>query len=97
MDTILQQITVSEYDEFKRLVRERLGWSRTQYNDKKNGRLKIHPLELRELQAIVDDLHKQPAVNTDVVNRVHCNAKECMLFEYNRCVFDTPTECPKYQ
>ena len=96
MNIILQQVSVADYDEFKRRAKQRLNWSNIKYNDKKNGRLKIHPLELRELQRIADELKVVNIPDSDIQNRVHCNAGECMLFEYNKCVFNTPAECPKY-
>lgn len=97
MNTILQQVSVANYDEFKRRVRQQLNWSNIKYNDKKAGRLKLHPLELRELQRIADELKVVNTPDSDIKNRVHCNAEECMLFQYNKCVFESPVECPKYQ
>lgn len=96
MKEILKQLKVTEYAEFKRLAKERLQWKSAYYNDKKNGRLKLHPLERRELQKIVDELHKAEVTNTDI-QRIHCNSDECFLFQHNRCMFASPAECPKYQ
>ena len=61
MEEILRQVTVAEYPLFRQRVLScsRLNWSRTQFTDRKNGRIKVHPLELEVLQQIVNEIHKQ--------------------------------------
>lgn len=56
MEDILKEVSVSEYHIFRKECMERLNWNRTQYNDRRNGRIKIHPLELEVIRHIVSEL-----------------------------------------
>lgn len=59
MNEILRLVTVAEFDEFRLRAMKELGWSKWQFNDRRNGRTKLHPLELRELHRIVRDMHNK--------------------------------------
>lgn len=61
MEEILKLVTVSEYSEFKNRVMKRFGWSFSYFSDRKNGRIKVHPLELREMYLILDELRAERA------------------------------------
>lgn len=58
MEELLKQVSVADFPTFKEEAMKKLGWTRQQFNDRKIGRIKIHPLEMKELQKIVKRINK---------------------------------------
>lgn len=97
MEEILRLVTVAEFNEFKARVMNRLGWSRTQFNDRKLGRIKVHSLELKKMHIILQRMREeQEKQQYEQQNRVFCNS-DCLLYANSRCPFDSIKECPMYQ
>ena len=59
MQEFLNKVTVGEYNLFRQKVMERTHWSRTQYNDRKIGRIKISPLERDVLEQVLEEMPSQ--------------------------------------
>lgn len=56
MEDFLSQISVVEYPAFRKMVKEKTHWTRTQYNDRRAGRVKLSLLERDVLQQVVREI-----------------------------------------
>lgn len=63
MKEFLDKVTVGEYNLFRKKVMERTHWSRTQYNDRKIGRVKISPLERDILNEVLNEMPSQTIIS----------------------------------
>lgn len=59
MKEVLKFVSVSDYPKFKEMVMEVTKWSRTQYNDRKTGRIKISHVERQVLRGIAEQIKKE--------------------------------------
>lgn len=59
MREVLKLVSVEDYSEFKKRVIERTHWTRTQYNDRKIGRIQISYIDREVLLEIAEQLRKE--------------------------------------
>lgn len=94
MEEILRLVTVAEYDDFKMRVMQGLKWTRMQYSDRKQGRIKTHPLEIKEMYRILNDMRKEQAEHAyDIEQKIYCAHCE----HYSCCPFEKIEDCPMYK
>ena len=56
MKELMTKVTVAEYPTFRQQVIERCKWTRTQYNDRYAGRVKLSALETEIVQGVINQL-----------------------------------------
>lgn len=57
MKEFMKHVTVAEYPIFRQQAIERCKWSRTQYNDRYIGRVRLSALEEDIIRQIIAELH----------------------------------------
>lgn len=59
MKEVLKLVSVADYPEFRKRVIEATQWTRVQYNERKNGRVKISHVEREALRGIAEQIKQE--------------------------------------
>lgn len=59
MKDLLQKISVLDYLTFRERAIKECCWTKLQYQERRNGRIKLRPLERKIIENIINDINQQ--------------------------------------